>query len=1007
VYVVDNGSQKIRKITSSGVVTTLAGSGDYGSADGTGTTASFSSPTGVAVDESGNVYVADNSSNIRKITASGAVTTISGSGASQALCIDQNGNIYTSSNNKILKFNPSISGLAEVNQISAGENHSLALKSDGTVFGWGSNANGKIDVPTWINDFAQVSAGGNHSLALRREGEIWGWGDNTHEQTWSSKILNLNRVVQVAAGGTHSLALTSFGSVVAWGNNANGQTSVPAGYTQASFGKRLGLAVYGSGNNSIIYVADTDNKKIRKITANGTVLTLAGSGEYGSDDGIGAAASFREPQGVTVDNSGNVYVADCNTIRKITANGTVTTVAGSADYWGSEDGLLTSATFGWNAGGIAVDSDGTIYVTDSSNNKIRKITSLGVTTLAGSGQTGAVDGNGISASFNDPYSLAVYGSGNSAIVYVADYKNNKIRKITANGTVTTFAGSVTPGFADGNVTAARFDHPESIAVDSGGNVYVADSANCKVRKITPAGVVTTLAGSGFYASTDGTGVAASFRYPDGIVADINGNIYTAEEKKIRKVTTAGAVTTFAGAETHGSQDGVATMAAGNKITQIAAGGSHSLALTSSGTVIAWGDNSSGQCVVPTGLTGVVQIAAGKAHSMAIKSNGTVVAWGNNADGQNTIPTTGMTLYPIQVSAGGAHSLALMASGPLGAPEITAQPVSLLQRYAGSNATFSVTASGANLTYQWYRNGSSVAGATESTFITIAGVNTRGNYTVQVSNSLGSATSVPATLSLRPAAEWVWANTGPGEPVQSGDSVTFAVDNVTGPEGTISYQWLKNGKALAGKTSSTLTLDPVSVGDSGSYTLAIRTSAGKIVTESQNLVVQDSGTLVYKILATGSKINGASKTSTGLSGYFVRDRFDGDSHIVWMNSKTKKYSFETRTDITEKSTGPFAGSTSVLRAHQENDSDEEEMLWISGTDSLIRLDSSRQTMAPATLSGQINSTFAEESTLIEMLKITLMLDKVQTLKALTTDENNATTTATRLLQEIETKGYQSE
>jgi hypothetical protein len=140
---------------------------------------------------------------------------------------------------------------------------------------------------------------------------------------------------------------------------------------------------------------------------------------------------------------------------------------------------------------------------------------------------------------------------------------------------------------------------------------------------------------------------------------------------------------------------------------------------------------------------------------------------------------------------------------------------------------------------------------------------------------------------------------------------------------------------------------------------------------------------------------------------VRDRFLGESHIFWLNAKTKKYSYETRTDISEKSTGPFAGSTSVLRAYQENDSDEEEMLWISGTDSLIRLDSSRQTMAPATLSGQINSTFAEESTLIEMLKITLMLDKVQTLKALTTDDNDATTTATRLLQEIETKGYQSE
>ena len=164
VYVADYGNNKIRKITASGVVTTLAGSGDYGSADGQGTGASFSDLRGLSVDESGNVYIAEAyDSNIRKITASGAVTTILGSGASQALCIDKNGNIYTASNNKILKFNTSITGLADVNQISAGENHSLALKSDGTVFGWGSNAYNQLsfDPYYWLDSPAvQVSAGG-------------------------------------------------------------------------------------------------------------------------------------------------------------------------------------------------------------------------------------------------------------------------------------------------------------------------------------------------------------------------------------------------------------------------------------------------------------------------------------------------------------------------------------------------------------------------------------------------------------------------------------------------------------------------------------------------------------------------------------------------------------------------------------------------------------------------------------------------------------------------------
>jgi alpha-tubulin suppressor-like RCC1 family protein len=966
VYVADQSNNKIRKITSSGVVTTLAGSGDWGSADGMGTAASFSYLAGVAVDASGTVYVADNNK-IRKITANGTVTTISGT--ARALGIDQNGNIYTSSNNKILKFNPSIAGLADINQISAGENHSLALKSDGEVVGWGSNSNGQISGSEWLGDIIQVSAGGNHSLALDSEGSIEAWGDNTYEQTWSSKINNLNRVVQVAAGGTHSLALTSYGSVVAWGNNANGQTNVPNGFSQASLGEYpKGVAVDSDGN---VYLADTQNNKIRKITASGTVTTLAGSGEWGSDDGPGATATFAEPMGIAVDSSGNVYVAESayGKIRKITSDGTVSTLA--YDLWGIEF--------------IAV-SGTTIYASDSWNHRIRKITSNGdVSDFVVSGIT-------------EPRALAVDVNGN---VYVA-VEDFKICKISFAGMVSNFAGSGFYGSADGAGSQASFGTIRGLTVDTSGNLYVADTNNHKIRKVTTAGVVSTIAGTGWSGSTDGTGAGATFMEPFSIAFHSSG-LYVAENYKIRKVTTAGVVTTFAGAETYGSQDGIATMAPGNKITQIAAGGAHSLALTANGTVVAWGDNSSGQCSIPNGLSGVVQVAAGKNHSIAVKADGTIVRWGSTSSGLATIPS-GIT-NAIQASAGGGHLLVLTANGPLGAPEIITQPLSQLL-YANSNATFSVTALGANLTYQWYRNGTSIPEATSASLTRIAGVNTQGNYTVRVSNSLGNATTEPATLSLRPAAEWVWANTGPGEPVQSGDSVTFAVANVTGP-GTVSYQWLKNGRALAGKTTSTLTLAPVSVGDSGRYTLAITTSAGKIVTEAQSLVVQDRGTLVYKILASGSKFNGASKSATSFSGYFVRDRFLGESHIFWLNAKTKKYSYETRMDITEKTTGPFAGSTSVLRAHQEYDGNEEEMLWISGTDSLISLNSSRQTLAPATLSGQINSTYADESTLIEMLKITLTLDKLQTLKALTTDDNDATNTTARLIQEIEAKGYQTE
>jgi sugar lactone lactonase YvrE len=290
------------------------------------------------------------------------------------------------------------------------------------------------------------------------------------------------------------------------------------------------------------------------------VTTLAGSGAQGSADGTGTAASFNLPAGVAVDNGGNVYVADSdnNKIRKITPAGVVTTFAGSGAQ-GSADGTGTAASFNGPAG-LAVDSGGNVYVADYANNKIRKITPLGaVTTLAGSGSIGSVDGAGTVASFYHPTGVAVDSIGN---VYVADFNNQKIRKITSTGTVTTFAGSGVQGSADGTGTAVSFDMPLGVAVDSSGNVYVADYGNKKIRKITSTRVVTTLAGSGSSGSLDGVGTAASFNAPYDVEVDISGNVYAADfnNNKIRMVTTAGVVTTLAGSGSAGSIDGNGTLA---------------------------------------------------------------------------------------------------------------------------------------------------------------------------------------------------------------------------------------------------------------------------------------------------------------------------------------------------------------------------------------------------------------------------------------------------------------
>lgn len=241
--------------------------------------------------------------------------------------------------------------------------------------------------------------------------------------------------------------------------------------------------------------------------------TLAGWPGWGYVDGDVSIAKFNEPVGIAVDGVGNIYVAEVgnNVIRKITPGGVVSTLAGTAGLAGSTDGPSGGASFN-SPKGVAVDGDGNVYVADTSNQTIRKITPAGmVSTLAGmSGAGGSADGTGGNARFADPWGVAVDGAGN---VYVADFYNCTIRKITAAGVVSTLAGTVgTSGNTDGMGSAARFNYPEGLAADVAGNVFVSDTHNHSIRKITPDGTVTTLAGTGTPGSTDGTGIAR-FSFP--------------------------------------------------------------------------------------------------------------------------------------------------------------------------------------------------------------------------------------------------------------------------------------------------------------------------------------------------------------------------------------------------------------------------------------------------------------------------------------------------------------
>ncbi len=528
VYVADLYNHSIRKITPAGAVTTLAGqAGVSGSADGTGAAASFNQPYGIATDSTGNVYVADSFSHtIRKITPAGLVTTLAGkvgvSGSADGIgtaasfnqpygiATDSTGNVFVadSGNNTIRKITPD------------GAVTTFAGKPGVSGSADGTGAAASFFYPSAIT----ADSGGNIYVTDSRNNSI-------------RKITPLGAVTTLAGGG---------GSGSADGTGA-----------AASFYYPVGIATDGTGN---VFAADTFNHTVRKITPSGAVTTLAGVvAVFGSADGTGAAASFKRVDSIATDSTGNVFAADTfnHTIRKITPSGAVTTLAGSADVPGSADGTGAVATFNYPQG-IATDRTGNIYVADTGNHTIRKITPAGaVTTLAGkAGVRGSADGTGVEATFDEPSGIAIDSVGN---VYVTGAgSNDKIRKITPAGVVTTLVG----GFA--NFGLGR---PTGMATDSADNLYVVVNViNAKnnvlisysstVRKITPAGVVTSLAGTeGVVGSADGVGAAASFNVLRGIATDSAGNVYVADTNNntIRKITPAGAVTTLVG--TTGGQKG--------------------------------------------------------------------------------------------------------------------------------------------------------------------------------------------------------------------------------------------------------------------------------------------------------------------------------------------------------------------------------------------------------------------------------------------------------------------
>ena len=516
--------------------------GGPGIADGKGAAARFDFPQSLHADGNGNVYVADSANNtIREVViSSGAVTTIAGSpfvvghadGVGSAASFDFPTDVIADNAGNLYVADGGSYCIRKI-VIASGAVTTIAGQCGtyGAQDGVGAAA------------LFQFPAG----LALNGNGTIG--PDDTLYVTDANCVRQIalasNTVTTVAGDPTQTGSVDGIGSaaqlVSAWGivNDLEGN----------------------------LFVTDLGSDQVRQIVLdNFAVTTVAGTGLSGNADGIGTAASFNGPQGITTIGDGKLYVADVNnnTVRQIlVSTGAVTTLAGSS-IAGSSDGKGTAARF-YQPSGLEI-YQGSLLIADAQNNAIREL-DLGanaVTTLAGTaGHYGDSDGKGSTASFNEPEGLAADASGN---LFVADAQNHIVREISPSGVVTTLAGK--PGVAgsvDGTGSAALFNTPTQAIPDNDGNLYVAELAGCKIRKVVIAsGNVTTVAGSGNCGDADGVGTMASFGRPAGLALDSSGNLYVSEVSfgTIRKVNLgSGMVTTFAGSVGHpGASDGIGTAA---------------------------------------------------------------------------------------------------------------------------------------------------------------------------------------------------------------------------------------------------------------------------------------------------------------------------------------------------------------------------------------------------------------------------------------------------------------
>jgi uncharacterized protein (TIGR03437 family) len=510
IYIADPSNNVVVKISPDGTLVTVAGNGIQGfSGDGgIATSATLNSPTGIALDPAGNLYIAEvNGNRIRKVDMTGVITTLAGTGSNgfsgdgsaatkatlnspSGIAVDGNGNVYfaDTANQRIRKVN--------------------AAGNISTIAGTGASGYSGDNGPA-ANAVLNLSII-YCNLALDAAGNLY-FGDGGNNRI--RKIDTSGVITTIAGTGTGGYSGDS-------GSAISAQIRQPAG-----------IALDTGGN---LYFCDLGNGRLRRIDAKGIITTIAGNGGFdlAGDGGPALSASFSGPFGVALDVAGNLYVSDSfsRRLREISA-GIINTIAGNGLFQGLGDGGPATSAALSSPNQVKADSTGNLYIADSFNNRIRKVNAQGIiTTIAGAVLPGNLGDGGpaVNARLNRPYSLALDSTGN---IYIADTFNSAIRKIAPSGTISTFFKGL--------------NQPFGVATDGAGNVYVSDTANQRILRITPAGVSTTIAGTGTagFSGDGGPATSATLNMPEGLAVDSSGNVYVADtfNSRVRKITASSGV----------------------------------------------------------------------------------------------------------------------------------------------------------------------------------------------------------------------------------------------------------------------------------------------------------------------------------------------------------------------------------------------------------------------------------------------------------------------------------